>query len=333
MKKIITITTLILTFAFIFSLGSSQFVSAQPSDYSKIVVTGYGEVTITPDTALISLGVKTTSDTLEQANSENKEKISKIYSTLTENNISEEQIQTKGFFANEEYSYEEKEPKLIGYTVSNQIFVKTTDLENLTNLTTLLMEDGANDFNGINFYSSTENESYKTALANALENAKEKALILSNNNATTLVEIVEESVSSFRSLTHTKIEMMADKTIFGGELTVKARITAIFSTGLTDQEDITEKTIATKNEQTDKIKTNKNIQTDKIQTDDTQIDDAQIDKQIDNTKIDVSEPTTFLPLNHKDDINEIGQNEDKPAPLPNRPERKRPHKPFNPEIV
>lgn len=231
MKKFLSFMAITLMITFIFSLFSAQAVSAQPMQNGKITVTGCGQVTLAPDTATICVGVKTTADTLEKANTENKEKISKLYETLKANDIAENNIQTKNFYACEEYSYKETEPKLLGYTVSNQVVVKTTNLNNLTALVSSLTADGANNFYGVNFSSSKENETYKTALSNALGDAKEKAKILTNSENVTVVEVVEESVFAHRNFAcASKAEMMPDNAFFGGELIVNARVTVVFNT-------------------------------------------------------------------------------------------------------
>lgn len=329
MKKIITLVALTLMLTFIFSLVSAPKVNAQPTESGKITVSGCGEVTLVPDTAMIFVGVKTTAETLEQANNENKEKINKLYETLKENNIVDNNIQTKNFYAHEEYSYNETEPKLTGYTVSNQVFIKTTDLENLTSLVSSLMSDGANNFNGINFSSSKESESYKTALSNALSDAKEKEKILTNANTVNIVEIIEESVSSFRNfVNYSKAEMMSDNSFFGGELLVKARVTVVFMTQI-NETTVNKETITTKEKQQENTTSEENTTGEDKISEDISENKISEDNKINEEKIDVSEPTNLA--NEIANKNTTSPTQEKPITLP---KRLRPTKtPTSPQII
>jgi uncharacterized protein YggE len=225
MKKFAPIIAfcLLLCFGVCFAQNTAY---AQPN---SVIVVGKGEVKLTPDTATISFGVVSTAPTLEQANQDNTQKIEKIRNTLQQHKIEPNNIQTKNFFAQQEYSYEEKQPVPKGYRISNQIVVKTQNIADLTQIISAVMADGANEFYGVWFESSKTNSAYQTALQNALEDAKQKAHTLSGTSNMNMLEIVEESVWTHHVHKNYVAEASGENQFFEGEIVVRAQVKVLFS--------------------------------------------------------------------------------------------------------
>ena len=229
MKKILSILTLSIIISMICSFGFTNNAYAQTT--GKVVVSGFGEVSVEPDIAYLSFGVESTADTLSEADKDNKTKVSKLYNTLKQNNIEEKDIKTQGFYAHQKYDYSENQPKLIGYTISNAVMAKTTDLKNLSNLLSTLIEDGSNLFHGINFAVQDTQTHYQKALSLALDNAKTKAATLLGNQNLTATEIIEESFMTIRNFKNMAAYETADNSsIFGGEIVIKANVKVVFET-------------------------------------------------------------------------------------------------------
>lgn len=228
-KMVVCITALLLCVMFLVSgLASGIFGAAHAETRAaenRITVIGTGEVKMTPDTAIVSLGVETLDESLSAAQQENSEKINAVVSTLKSVGILEEDIKTKNFYIYQRYDYTNGE-KFVGYQVSNYIDFKTKDIDGVGALISQLTENGANRFCGINFTIEDKDSVYKQALLDAFENAQDKASALTDRQMTSS-EVVEENCYSYS----TKEYCLASGNeggVFKGEICVKASVKVTF---------------------------------------------------------------------------------------------------------
>jgi len=158
-------------------MALSGLLLATPA-WSEVVVQGEGKVSAQPDAAYVSLGVQTTAKTAYEALTANNEAMSKLYSTLEKFGIKKEHIQTSDFSIQAQYDYgkDNATPKLIGYSVSNQVTVCTSDLKGLGGLLDALVKDGANRVAGIRFAvldtQKLMDEARQTAMKDAVRRAQ-----------------------------------------------------------------------------------------------------------------------------------------------------------------
>src|ERR1700730_18202832 len=91
----------------------------------RIVVTGEGNVSVTPNFAQIRSGVTTRAKTVKEAVEANSKLMVAIMAALKDAGIAEKDIQTSRFSIQPVYAPQEPrtEPKLLGYSVSNQVDV------------------------------------------------------------------------------------------------------------------------------------------------------------------------------------------------------------------
>ena len=82
---------------------------------SGISVSGMGEVTGTPDTVEVGLGVSVLGETVDQAASTAAEKAQAVIDALTSNGVAEEDITTTDYSIYPEYDYSGNEERLVGY--------------------------------------------------------------------------------------------------------------------------------------------------------------------------------------------------------------------------
>lgn len=165
------------------------------ADEGKIMVTGEGEITLIPDMAIISVGVESLNESLINAQTENTENVNSLIAILKELGINEENIKTKGYNVYQRYDYTQGE-KLLGYQVSNYLEFKTKNVDNVGQIISKLMENGANRFSGITFTLENSEEAYKQALKKAYENAKNKANALYDGELK-VVKIIEEKNNTY----------------------------------------------------------------------------------------------------------------------------------------
>ena len=96
---------------------------------SGISVSGMGEVTGTPDTVEVGLGVSVLGETVDQAASTAAEKAQAVIDALTSNGVAEEDITTTDYSIYPEYDYSGNEERLVGYRVTNTVKAKIRDLD------------------------------------------------------------------------------------------------------------------------------------------------------------------------------------------------------------
>ncbi len=193
-------------------------------EVNKITVMGTGEVRFLPDVAVVSVGVETLNESLTQAQSENSQKINALISYLKDIGVQEENIKTRNFYVYQRYDYSQGE-KLLGYQVNNYLDFKTKDVDNVGNIVSSLMENGANRFTGISFTIDNYEEGYRSALNLALENATKKAQALTEKPIISS-EIVEEGNYCFTSRELCSVNM--DSSIMKGEICIKASVRVQF---------------------------------------------------------------------------------------------------------
>ncbi|MCL2847232.1 MAG: SIMPL domain-containing protein [Firmicutes bacterium] len=144
-----------------------------------LVVTGTASTTVQPDFAIVNFSVETSNKNLENAQNENATTMQNIKSALSLHNLSEKNLTTNWFNIYPEHDYYNGE-KSTGHRVSYQFSLKVKEFDNVGKIIDILITNGANMISGAQFgieYSST---AYIETLTKAVENAKQKANILSN---------------------------------------------------------------------------------------------------------------------------------------------------------
>lgn len=119
----------------------------------QIAVSGEGQVSVKPDVARISLGVRSSAPTVAQAMSQNRAAMQKVLQTLHEVGIEERDICTTQFSLN----YEPPHPLEKGgveegkYWVENMVLVTIRDLERVDAVLEQATQAGADQIWGLQF--------------------------------------------------------------------------------------------------------------------------------------------------------------------------------------
>ncbi len=145
---------------------------------NTINVGGDAELTIEPDQAEVWAGISIVKDTAEEAQAEANKVINEMIDGLRYKGISEEDIETERLSLYEERTWTRDEgSKVIGWRASQTLKIKTTDLDKVGEIVDIAVSSGANQVNNINFQLSDarEKEYKQKAIAQATQNAKEKA--------------------------------------------------------------------------------------------------------------------------------------------------------------
>lgn len=166
-----------------FAIAAAFAMPALAEDDSTMAMTGHGEVTAAPDTALITSGVTTEGETARDALDANTKAMSQLIETLKAANIATRDIQTSNFSVNPNYVYSDerdangytKPPKIMGYQVSNTVTVRVRDLPALGTILDKAVSVGANTVNNIAFSVADPSKLYDEARKAAFADARDKA--------------------------------------------------------------------------------------------------------------------------------------------------------------
>ncbi len=145
---------------------------------SKITVNGTGEVRVSADTAVISLGVNARDKDVLKAQQKANETIAAIRHALTDAGIKEENINTDFINIYAVYDYKEDQEQIVAYNANSTLAIKVTDMEGVGNIIDISFAAGANTLNGISFSASDTEEAKTDAMKKAVADAKKKAEIL-----------------------------------------------------------------------------------------------------------------------------------------------------------
>ena len=169
---------------------------------TKITVNGTGEVRVSADTAIISLGVNARDKDVLKAQQRVNETIAAIRNALVKQDLKEENINTDFINIYPVYDYSNDQEQLAAYNASSTLAIKVTDMESVGTLIDVCFEAGANTLNGITFSASDTEAAETEAMKTAVTDAKKKAEILAEASGlkiTGIESITEDGVYSYQN--------------------------------------------------------------------------------------------------------------------------------------
>jgi uncharacterized protein YggE len=132
-------------------LPSQANTAVQPQQ-RMINVTGSGQVYLTPDVAYINISVHTVADTVGEALKMNTSAATAVSSSLTEMGVDAKDIQTNAFNVYPQQQFgPQGEVIKTSYAVDNTVYVTVRDLSKLGQMLDVVVQNGANQINGISF--------------------------------------------------------------------------------------------------------------------------------------------------------------------------------------
>src|SRR4029077_11771300 len=152
--------------------NNTLFVSGSASNQTK------------PDKVTVSLGVETTDSTAQAALTSNSNLMNKVLEALKAEGVQENETSTSTFSITPNYNYSSNnnQGRLIGFTVSNTIQIESSSIENVSKWIDAAVLAGANNVNNIYFsLSNQKSEEMKNSLLkDAIGSARIKADIAAN---------------------------------------------------------------------------------------------------------------------------------------------------------
>jgi Uncharacterized conserved protein len=226
MKK----TILILMTVFTAAAQAQEF-----KQVPQITVSGEGKIKVTPDYAIISIGVENTGADAAEVKKKNDATVDAVIKYLKGFKLPASDYQTKQVYLHKNYDYTKKK---YSYVASQQISITLKDLSKYDTMMMGLVDTGINNIQGVEFKSTKVVQFESDARKAAVADAKTKAL----DYASALSQKVGKAIMvSDNSQTHYPVPMMyamkagaaedamPRETLAIGEIEITANVTISFS--------------------------------------------------------------------------------------------------------
>lgn len=154
--------------------------TATTTPKTDIGVTGTGHVSVTPDTAVASIGVEITAPTLADATKQANDKMTAVLAAIKAQGVDAKDIQTSSYnvFPITNQPKEGETPKITAYRVSNIVTVKVRTIANVGKVLDASIEAGANSINSVVFTVDDPSKAQTDARTAAVKDAMAKAQTL-----------------------------------------------------------------------------------------------------------------------------------------------------------
>jgi uncharacterized protein YggE len=214
----------------------AQAQQTQSPPVGRVIVIGEGSVSVTPDYAQIGSGVTTRAKTVKEATEANSKLMAAIINALLESGVAQRDVQTSRFSIQPIYAPQEprNEPKLAGYSVSNQVRLKIRQIHKVGEILDRLVTAGATDIGNVEFLVSEPSKALDQAREAAIADARRKAEVYARASGIKLgrVEWITED-SGFAPPVPMRAQggsaaMAAPVPIASGEDTLRVRVTVGF---------------------------------------------------------------------------------------------------------
>jgi uncharacterized protein YggE len=218
------------------SLGNNN--NYNLSDYdninasNRLKVLGKGKISVKPDTAEMIIGVITEDIQLEVAQEENARITQQVINSIRAIGVSPKNIQTQNYNIRPNYDYINGKQVFRGYEVSNNLKVIINKISSVGEIIDTAVKNGANSVSSIIFSISDETKYYYEALKLAVEDAQNKASVMTNELKVKL-NIIPIQINEQSEVNTTPVVMALKSTgsttpIEAGENIINAAIEAVF---------------------------------------------------------------------------------------------------------
>lgn len=200
----------------------------------QIVTAASGEVRVSPDRAILVVGVQTRAVTASDAAAQNARLQRAIIDAIKARGVAIEDIGTSGYSVTPEMRYKEGEPpQVTGFVVSNEVTVTVRAIENVGRIIDASLGSGANQVNSLTFTVSNPDSARRSALAAAVARSRADAEVMARaagGSLGSLLELTstEETPSPPRpvmAMSRAAVDE-ASTPIESGQTTIRATVTA-----------------------------------------------------------------------------------------------------------
>lgn len=163
-----------------------------------IKVFGEGVVLARPDQAIVTLGVITEDNNLQQAQQKNAQDSTNVINAIVNSGVSRENIQTTDYRVDIQYDFQNGQQVFRGYRITNILTIKIENIQSVGEIVDIAVDSGANTVRNIELTISNPDRYYHQAFEKAIQNAKAKA----DTAASTLGVIVPDVPARLKELSN-----------------------------------------------------------------------------------------------------------------------------------
>lgn len=168
------------------------FCAQVTSAADAISVSGEAQVRVTPDEAILTIGVETWDKDLNSAKSGNDQKIKKIVNSVTALGVEPKNVQTDYINIHPRYKHEYEKEIFIGYFVRKILVINLKDFKKFDDILTAILENGATHVHGIDFLT--------TELRKHRDQARDMAVKAATEKASDMAQAAGRSLGKARSI-------------------------------------------------------------------------------------------------------------------------------------
>lgn len=170
---------------------------AASSQTNSLSVTGQSQVSLVPNIAYVSIGVRVEASDVSEAVSQNASQAESVMQALEDAGIARSDMQTINFSV---YSYDQRDfegnPTGLTYSVENTVYVTVRDLSAMGDLLDSAVSAGANSIWGIQFDVDDKSAAVTQVRSLAMQDAKAQATQLAADAGVSLGDINNVSFST-----------------------------------------------------------------------------------------------------------------------------------------
>jgi uncharacterized protein YggE len=170
---------------------------------------GKAKIAVTPDQAVINLGVTSTQTTVNAAQETVNQTMNGLTQALSDLGIDKKHLQSTNYSVYPNYNWEVTPQRIVGYTINSSLEVTITDFAQINTVIDLATAQGVNQVSNLNFTVSDEKrkqlkaQAREIAIAEAAANAKELAR-LTNITLGEIVNVWESELGTETSLVYNR---------------------------------------------------------------------------------------------------------------------------------
>ncbi len=176
----------------------SRATAAETDATRTINVSGEGRVAMTPDVAVLNLGVNMRDPQLATAQSNATAAMDAVRAALLNAGVAERDIQTSQYSVWVEQDYNQPNQPVIGYNVTQTVTAKVRQIDAAGDVIQVAVDAGANQINGIWFTLEDTSDAVRQARELAVADAQARAEHLASLSNATLgpVQTISEGYST-----------------------------------------------------------------------------------------------------------------------------------------